>query len=61
MHMVDVARMRANPKVWARYEALLGRADHAQHGSPDANALAAFQRDWANDPEAVRRAVEAGS
>jgi hypothetical protein len=62
MHMVDLLRLeQAGGKVLQRYRALVAACDVAQFGSPDHLALAQFMHDWAADPEAVKRAVEAGS
>jgi hypothetical protein len=58
MHLVELRKLEATGgAVLARYRALLAQADASAHDSPAARALAEFQRDWAADPEAAKRAM----
>jgi hypothetical protein len=62
MHLVDLLKLEATGgAVLARYRALTAQADASAHDSPAARAKAEFERDWAADPEAVKRAVGARS
>jgi hypothetical protein len=58
MHLVDLYRLQAAPPaVWRRYQDLLAAADASAHDSPAARALAAFCKDWEQDPQTVTEAV----
>jgi hypothetical protein len=63
MFIVDLLRLEAPglQKVREHYAKLTAAADASAHGSPANEAKAAFERDWAADPEAVTRAAEAAA
>jgi hypothetical protein len=56
----EVRRLEATGgAVLARYRALVAAADASAYDSPAARAKAEFERDWAADPETVKRIVAA--